>query len=325
MPSRSLRLLCWPDYLAPAVLVRFEVETGMHVETVWYRTDHECAARAATGESFDVVVATDYVAEGLRHAGLLQPLDMERLPAFDGVTDDRLRKPPHDPESDGHKYTSVLYFGSEGFAVRLDQLEYCRSSWETLFDGELAGRIAMLDGAREVLAPALYLLGLDPNCTDRDALDRATGMLVDQRRLVVAYDSDAPWRHIVDGVAVVHCWDGDVARAINGGVSQVRYLLPREGFTLWADSPCIPGSASDADAAHRFIDYLLEPAVAAANADFSGYQPAVSAAEPLMKSLVQRSLRPRPEQIAKGTFLADLGDADAAYETCYHKVRGSAG
>ena len=324
MPSRSLRLLCWPDYLAPAAFTRFEVETGIHVEEVRYTTDHECAARVATGESFDVVVATDYIAEGLRRAGVLQPLDMDRLPGFAGVTDERLRKPPHDPESDGHKYTSALYFGSEGFAVRLDQLEHCRPSWETLFDGELAGRIAMLDGAREVLAPALYLLGHDPNSTDRDALERATDLLVEQRRLVVAYDSDAPWRHIIDGAAVVHCWDGDAARAINKGVPQVRYLLPREGFTLWADSPCIPESASDVDAAHRFIDFLLEPAVAAANADFSGYQPAVSAAEPLMRSLVQRSLRPRPEQIATGTFLADLGDADAAYESCYQKVRGRA-
>jgi spermidine/putrescine transport system substrate-binding protein len=317
-----MRLLCWADYLAPAVLSRFEVETGIRVEGVWYRTDHECATRVTTGEAFDVVVATDYVAEGFRRAGLLRPLDMDRLSGFTGVTDARLRRPPHDPETDGHKYTSVLYFGSEGFAVRVDQIAYARSSWETLFDGELAGCIAMLDGAREVLAPALYLLGHGPNTTDRDALERATDMLVEQRRLVIAYDSDTPWRHIVDGTAVVHCWDGDVGRAISGGVSHARYLLPREGFTLWADSPCIPTSATDADAAHRFINFLLEPEVAAANADFSGYQPAVSTAEPLMKSLVQRSLRPRPEQIERGTFLADLGDTNAVYESCYRRVRG---
>jgi len=55
--------------------------------------------------------------------------------------------------------------------------------------------------------------------------------LIDQRPLVVRYDSDTPWRSIVDGVAIVHCFGGDVARAINNGVTQVRYIRPREGFT----------------------------------------------------------------------------------------------
>ena len=67
----------------------------------------------------------------------------------------------------------------------------------------------------------------------------------------------------------------------------------------------------------------VDPEVAAANADFSGYQPAVSAAEPLMKSLVQRSLRPTPAQIETGTFLADVGDLNAVYESCYRRVRGA--
>jgi spermidine/putrescine-binding protein len=214
---RSLRLLIWADYLAPAVLSRFESETGIHVEGVWFRSEDEAVARVTAGEPFDVVVASDYIAERYRSAGVLQPLDMDRLPAFSGVTDARLRRPPHDPETNGHKYTSVLYFGTEGLAVRIDEVARAHSSWEALFDREFAGRIAMLDGAREVLSTALYLLGASPNTTDRDVLERATDMLVEQRRLVTTYDSDTPWRHIVDGVAVVHCYDGDVARAISAG------------------------------------------------------------------------------------------------------------
>jgi spermidine/putrescine-binding protein len=321
MASRSIRLLTWADYLAPTALSRFEVETGIRVEGVSFKNEDEAAARVIAGEPFDVVVASDYVAERYRNAGVLRPLDMDRLPAFSGVTDARLRRPPHDPETDGHKYTSVLYFGTEGLAVRIDKVAHVRSSWDILFDREFGGRIAMLDGAREVLSTALYLLGESPNTTDRDVLERATDMLVEQRRLVVVYDSDTPWRHIVDGVAIVHCFGGDVARALNAGATQVRYFRPKEGFTIWVDGPCIPLSASDADAAHRFIDFLLKPEVAAANADFSGYHPVVGAAEPLMKSLVQRSMRPTPEQIEEGTFLADVGDFNAVYESCYRKVR----
>lgn len=323
MSPRSIRLLTWADYLAPAALSRFESETGIRVEGVWFRSEDEAVARVTAGEPFDVVVASDYIAERYRRAGILQPLDMDRLPAFSGVTDARLRRPPHDPETDGHKYTSVLYFGTEGLAVRIDEVARVRSSWEILFDREFAGRVAMLDGAREVLSTALYLLGASPNTTDRDMLERATDMLVEQRPLVAKYDSDTPWRSIVDGVTVVHCFGGDVARAINEGISQVRYIRPREGFTIWVDGPCIPVSAADPDAAHRFIEFLLDPEVAAANADYSGYHPVVSAADPLMKSLVQRSMRPTSEQIETGTFLADVGDFNAVYESCYRRIRGA--
>jgi len=324
MAARSIRLLCWTDYLAPAVLSRFESETGIHVDGVWYANEDTAAARVLAGESFDIVVASDYMAERYRKAGVLQALDLDRLPGLAGVTDPRLRRPPCDPETDGHKYLSALYFGTEGLAVRIDQVGHIRSSWEMAFDPEYAGRIAMLGEAREVLSTALYLLGESANTTDRDVLERATAMLIDQRPLVVRYDSDTAWRSIVEGVAIVHCFGGDVARAINEGVTQVRYIRPHEGFTIWIDGPCIPTSAADPDAAHSFMEFLLDPAVAAASADFSGYHPVVSAAEPLMRSLVQRSMRPTSEQIESGTFLTDVGDSNAVYDECFNRVRASA-
>ena len=323
MAARSIRLFVWADYLAPAVLSRFEVETGIHIDGAWYRGEDEAAARVLSGESFDVVVASDYMAERYREAGVLQPLDTDRLPGLAGITDPRLRRPPYDPETDGRKYTSGLYFGTEGLAVRIDQISRIHSSWEIAFDPQYAGRIAMLSGAREVLSAALYLLGESPNSTDNDVIEQATSVLIEQRPLVLRYDSDTPWRSIVDGVAIVQCFGSDVARAINNGVTQVRYIRPREGFTIWIDGPCIPVSAADPDAAHRFIEFLLDPDVAAANADHSGDHPVVSAAEPLMRSLVQRSMRPTSEQIETGTFLADVGDFNSVYESCYRRVRGA--
>ena len=321
MAERSLRLLCWADYLAPATLARFETETGIRIDGVWYTGEDAAAARVLAGEPFDVVVASDYFIERYRHAGVLQPLDTERLPGLAGVTDQRLRRPPCDPETDGRKYLSPLYFGTEGIAARIDLVTHVGLSWEMLFDPQFAGRIAMLDEAREVLSAALYLLGESPNSTDRDVLERATAMLIEQRPLVLRYDSDTPWRSIVDGVALVHCFGGDVARAINHGVAQVRYIRPHEGFTIWIDGPCIPAAAADPDAAHRFIEFLLDPAVAAANADHSGYHPAVDAADALIRSLVQRSMRPTHEQIETGTFLADVGESNEVYERCYARVR----
>ena len=47
------------------------------------------------------------------------------------------------------------------------------------------------------------------------------------------------------------------------------------------------------------------------------------AADPLIRSLVQRSMRPTDEQMARGTFLRDLGAFNATFEAGYAKVRAA--
>jgi len=321
MTASLIRLLNWNDYTAPAVLARFAAETGIAVEEVFVERNEDYIDRVTAGEVFDVIMPTDWAAAALANAGLLQPLDMERLPNWRHVTQPSFQHPPYDIGVGDQKYTSVYMFGTEGFAVALDKVEKPRRSWEMLYDPTYAGQIAMVDGSREVLAPALFLLGAGPNTTDRETIERATQMAIEQRRLVLAYDAQDVMRRIVDGVPLVHCWDGDVAAALTRGATGIRYMLPREGYRLWADAPCIPANAPDPDAAHRLLDFLLQPDVAAQNADFAGYQPVVPAAEPLIRSLVQRVVRPTDEQIAVGTFLRDLGEFNAVYEAAYQRVR----
>jgi spermidine/putrescine transport system substrate-binding protein len=321
--ARSIRILNWADYLTADLYRGFEAETGIHVEEVCIERNEEFVSRVAAGERFDVLMPTDWAAEALINQGLLQPLDMSLLPHWSGVTQSYLQTPPYDPGTGGRKYTSVCYFGTEGFAVRLDKIPLARKSWSLLYDPAFTGQITMLDGARELLGPALFLLGADPNTTDESILDQAVEMARQQRSLVTLYDTKAIAQHIVDGIAIVHCWDGDVAAAITRGAPGVRFILPDEGYRVWADAPCIPANAADPEAAHRFLDCLLEPRIAAKNADITGYQPVVPAADPLIKSLVQRSMRPTDAQMTRGTFLRDLGAFNDAYDQAYAKVRGA--
>ena len=50
-----------------------------------------------------------------------------------------------------------------------------------------------------------------------------------------------------------------------------------------------------------------------------------TSADPLMRSLVPRSMRPTDEQLGRGTFLRDLGGFNAAYDEAYRMVRGAQG
>ena len=323
LKSTSIRLLSWANDLSPDLLSGFEAKTGIRVDEVNVERNDDFIARVRAGERFDVIVPMDWAAEVLIHVGLLQPLDLDLLPNWEHVTQPYFQAPPYDPGTGGEKYTSVCFFGTQGFAARLDHVAVPKKSWQMLYDPDHRGHIAMLDGSRELLGPALFLLGADPNTTDRAMLAAATAMAVEQKSLVTLYDTQAIHQHIVDGIPLVQCWDGDVAAAITRGVSGIVYVLPDEGYQVWADAPCIPANALDPIGAHRFLDYLMDPQVAAHNADASGYQPVVPAAEPLIRSLVQRSMRPSDEQMARGTFLRDLGSFNEAFDLAYAKVRGT--
>ena len=321
-PQTTIRFLNWHDYTAPSVLERFAQETGVRVVESYVDKNDDYVERITAGEVFDVIMATDWAAAALAKAGLVQPLDMRLLSNWRQVTQPFLQRPSYDPRTDGNKYTSAYMFGTEGFAVRLDKVDAARSTWEMLFDAAGHHMVCMVDGSREVLAPALFLLGSDPNTTDADLISKAADMLIEQRPHVMAYDAKTLTKRIIGGIPLVQCWDGDAAAAVSAGVTQVRYMLPREGYRVWADAPCIPANAPDPEAAHRFLNYLLQPQIAAENADFAGFQPVVPAADPLVKSLVQRSMRPTDTQVSRGTFLEDLGSGNALYEEAYARVRG---
>ena len=320
----SIRLLNWADYLSTELLKDFEAETGIRVAETYVDRNDDFIDRVRAGEQYDVILPTDWAAEALLNEGLLQPLDLELIPNWEYVTQPYFQAPPYDDGTGGSKFTSVCYFGTEGFAVALDKIANPKKTWQMLYDPAYRGQISMLDGSREVLGPALFMLAGDPNTTDQTMLDAATAMAVAQKPLVALYDSSAIAPRVGEGLPIVECWDGDVAAAITHGArGGISFILPIEGFRVWADAPCVPANAQHPRVAHRFLNYLLEPRVAAKNADITGYQPVIPAADPLIKSLVQRSMRPTDEQLGRGTFLRDLGPFNAAFDQAYARVRAA--
>src|SRR5690606_24517196 len=54
----------------------------------------------------------------------------------------------------------------------------------------------------------------------------------------------------------------DRAAEANRGV-EITYVIPTEGASLWFDMMAIPADAPNPDAAHAFINFILEPQIAA--------------------------------------------------------------
>jgi len=176
------------------------------------------------------------------------------------------------------------------------------TGWEALFDPKYRGRITMLDDMENVVAAALSHLGFGLNSVEPDHLAATRALLSEQRPLVQAYTSDSYRERLISGEAWVALgWSGDLLQADavlremqesgvreqgtgDRGQARVRTIVPMSGTMLWFDSMVIPAAARNVELAHRFIDHLLDPAIAALNAVKVNY------ATP---NLTARSLLPR--------------------------------
>jgi spermidine/putrescine-binding protein len=327
---KKLYIYNWSDYSSQKVYDDFKKQYGITVVESFYDGNESLNTKLRAGAGgYDVVFPTDKWVSINAKSGLIQPLDMSLIPNFDKyVTLPLFQKPSFDnPDEQGGKKYSVPYmFGSTGVGIRRDKVANADSidTWNIMWDAAWKRQISMLDEPVECINAALMLLGYPANTTDQAQIDAAAQKLVEQKPLVVQYTSTVDKREMIQGVPLVHCWDGDAAMAMRDvGEAKLRYLLPKEGFMLWMDGIAVPTTAPSPYAAHLFLDFILDPVNAAGAANYIGYQPAVEEAMQYVTDPVQKAMRPTPEILAKGQLPKDLGAFEQMYQDAWAKVKSA--
>jgi spermidine/putrescine transport system substrate-binding protein len=319
----------WSDYSSNQVYKDFEEQYGPRVVESFYDGNEELVTKLKAGaKGYDVIFPTDKWVANLSKSGLLMPLDMSLIPNFAKyVTDPLFQKPPFDnPDEQGGKKYSVPYmFGSTGMGVRRDKVPNADAvdSWAIMWDPTYKGRISMLNEPVECINVALMLLGMPPNSTDQAQIDQATQKLIEQKPLVQQYTSTVDKREMIQGVPLVHCWDGDAAMAMRDVGDKLRYVLPKEGFMLWMDGIAIPANAPSPYAAHLFLNFILDPRNAAGAANAIGYQSAVPGAMQYITDPVQKAMHPTAEILNAGKLPVDLGAFEQVYQDAWAKVKSA--
>lgn len=329
LPSK-LFIYNWSDYSSKQVYKDFEKEYGITIVESYYSGNEELATKMRAGAAgYDIIFPTDKWVSILAKTGLLQPLRMNLIPNFARyVTDPLFKAPPFDdPAKQGGKKYSVPYmFGTTGIGIRRDKVSGADAidSWGILWDSSWKGRISMLDEATECINAALMYLGYPANTTDLSQLEAAAKKLIEQKPLVMQYTSTVDKREMIQGVPLVHCWDGDAIMAMRDiGQKNLRYLLPKEGFVIWMDGIAIPITAPSPYAAHLFLNFILDPKNAAGAANYIGYEPGVAAAMQYITDPLQKAMRPSPQQLAKGAISVDLGAFQTNYQDAWTQVKSA--
>lgn len=299
-----LNVYNWSDYVAPDTVANFERETGIGVRYGTYESIPEMLAKVAGGNSgWDVVFPSAEYIQPMRDLGLLQPLRHEWLRNL-GALDPYFQAPPWDPQL----HWSIPYMhGVTGIAYRralpgkLAPIE----SWSALWEPGLAGKITMLDDPPEVLGACLKLLGFSLNSHDPDQLRQAQRTAIEQKRLLRAYLNAEVRDQLVAGdIAAAQAWAVTAGQAIAAAPDRLAFAFPREGFARFADTMAILRESRRAEAAHRFIDYLLRADVSAAIVQATLTATANAAALKLLPAAIRENpvLYPSPETLARGEW-----------------------
>lgn len=271
----------WDGEIGPDTLTEFKRRTGIAVVVEEIPDNVSLQTKLLTGHSgSDVVVPGSNFLGPLIAAGALQKLDRSRLPNWRHLDPTLLRVLERlDP---GNQYGVPYVWGTQGFAYDAKAIKRAlgRSpppSWQLLFDPAIASRlapcgIAWQDSAGSIMVDlALLAIGRDPARESADDLAAAETALMRVRSYVRYIDSSGKYRSdLASGdICISTGSSGELLQARdiaqeNGTGVDVRYVLPAEGALLWVDFLVIPADAPHVEAAHRFIDYLMEPAVIAA-------------------------------------------------------------
>ncbi|MBV6508674.1 MAG: Spermidine-binding periplasmic protein SpuE [Acidimicrobiales bacterium] len=322
-----ISFLNWQDYIAPDLLDEFTAKSGISVTYETYVSNDELERRLAaaqrprpggrTGSSFDLIVPSDNLVTALRDSEQIQKLDLDQIPNIDNL-EPAFRETAFDP---GNEYSVPWATGTTGLGY--DTTKFSEPpTYEVFLDERYKGQMTILDEQHDALGMALLALGFDPNTTDPTEVDEAADLLIEmqaQSRL----DSGTYLEGLVSGeIVVAQGYSSDVLQAREQN-PDIAYVIPAEGGLRWVDSMVIPDAAPRPDDADKFINFYLQPEVAAANSEYVQVDTGNEAARDLLpQDILDDPVIFPPESVLESLyFTANLGDDEAIYDEAWARVQ----
>jgi len=236
-----------------------------------YASNEDMYAKLSAGAvSYDVVIPSDYMIARMAKEGMLQPLDFSNIPNYQSIGDS-FRGLYYDAEN---KYTVPYAYGIVGLIYNANVVaEADADGWNLLWNEKYSGSILQFNNSRDAFGTAMYKLGISVNTTDKSQWDAAYEELMAQRPLRYGLVMDEIFNDMESGEAAVGAYyAGDYFTMRDNQAEDVdlHFYYP-ERTNYYVDAMCIPTCAQHKDLAEIFINYMLSPEPAIANAEYTSY------------------------------------------------------
>ncbi|WP_342026144.1 ABC transporter substrate-binding protein [Cytobacillus pseudoceanisediminis] len=311
--GNTLTIFNWGDYIDADLVDKFEQETGIKVIYETFDSNEAMMTKIEQGgTAYDIAVPSEYAIEKMKEEDLLLPVDHSKIPNLKYI-DQRFMDLPFDP---GNEYSVPYFWGTVGILYNTDILGDKKiTSWNDLWDPELKNQILLIDGAREVMGMGLNSLHYSLNDKNRDHLVEAKqklDSLTPNIKAIVGDEIRMLMENDEAGIGVV--WSG-TAQELMWEKDNLEYVLPEEGSNLWFDNMVIPKTAKNPEAAHQFMNFILDPENAAQNTEYVGYSTPNKEALKYMdeETISDERFYPDEEMTARLEVYENLGKRMLAY------------
>jgi putrescine transport system substrate-binding protein len=285
--ANEVRVYNWSDYIDEELLAKFETETGIKLIYDVFDSNEVLETKMlAGGSGYDVVVPSGTFLQRQIQAGAFQKLDMGKLPnagnLWDVVAE---RTAQYDPDN---AYSINYMWGTTGIGVNVGKVKEILGedapidSASLVLDPANMEKLAdcgvhFLDAPTEIVPMVLNYIGEDPDSHDPDVIAKAEPVLSAVRPFVQKFHSSEYINGLANGdICVAIGWSGDVLQArdraaeADNGV-EVAYHAAKEGAQMWFDQMAIPVDAPNPEAAHTFLNFILEAENMAAASNYVYY------------------------------------------------------
>ncbi|KAF1053267.1 MAG: Putrescine-binding periplasmic protein SpuD [Stenotrophomonas maltophilia] len=254
-------LATWPNYHSPDNLDAFAKATGARVQMNVFGSNEEMLAKLqAGGSGWDVFVPTNYTISTYVKLGLIEPLDLSRIPNFDPKAfQERFMA---QGTVDGKVYAVPKNWGTTGMVYDSNHVKEKPDTWKQFWDLTLtsaSGRTIVHDYQLTAIGNALKYYGYSFNSLDEKELAQAEKLLIQAKPHLFAINSDIQPSMRNGDAWMAMAWTGDASQ-LHRDLPEMQFALGKEGGEIWSDFFAIPKGAEHRDAAYAFINYLLDPA-----------------------------------------------------------------
>ncbi len=186
-----------------------------------------------------------------------------------------------------HEYSVPYFWGTVGVGYNVDKIKERMpdapvGSWDMVLKPEVVAKFAdcgvtMLDAPSDIMQSVLIYLGKDPHSASPEDYAEVQKTLLAVRPYIKYFHSSSYINDIANGeICLAIGWNGDFgiaqARADEAKNNvKIQYVIPKEGALLWVDNLAMPKDAVNVDSALKYINNMLDPQVAADNANFVHY------------------------------------------------------
>lgn len=305
--NKELVLYTWEGLFPQEVLDDFEKEKGIRIINSNFDSNETMLEKVqqSDGKDYDVVIGDDYIIEQVVKNGLAKELDKSKLSNY-GNINPLYQGQFYDPDN---KYTIPHGAGIPLIVYDPEQVDFEITGYEDLWNSKLEDKIATIASYRAVEGMVLLTMGKSMNEEDPTVIKEAGEKLVSLAPNIRMIQDTNTQNALLNGEAsVAILYTSQVIAALQEN-PDLKVVYPKEGLGFGIMNFFISKNAPDTEEAYEFLNYILEPEVAAKCFGFVGYYCTNKAADDLVNpDLVV------PDSVTKGEIIQNVStEAEEVY------------